>query len=67
MKFELDSEESQLRDSLRRLLDGRASFEHRRKAVASDAGWDRALWPAAELSVRAQLDYLREHGLIELP
>ncbi|MBM9508971.1 MBL fold metallo-hydrolase [Actinacidiphila acididurans] len=28
---------------------------------------DRALWPAAELSVRAQLDYLREHGLIDLP
>ncbi|MER7702152.1 MBL fold metallo-hydrolase [Kitasatospora sp. NPDC097605] len=25
---------------------------------------DRALWPAAELSVRAQLQYLREHGLI---
>jgi glyoxylase-like metal-dependent hydrolase (beta-lactamase superfamily II) len=25
---------------------------------------DRLLWPAAELSVRAQLDYLREHGLI---
>ncbi|WP_055586255.1 MBL fold metallo-hydrolase [Peterkaempfera griseoplana] len=25
---------------------------------------DRALWPAAELSVRAQLDYLDEHGLI---
>jgi glyoxylase-like metal-dependent hydrolase (beta-lactamase superfamily II) len=25
---------------------------------------DRNLWPAAELSVRAQLDYLREHGLI---
>ncbi|AQA12700.1 MULTISPECIES: MBL fold metallo-hydrolase [Streptomyces] len=25
---------------------------------------DRSLWPAAELSVRAQLDYLREHGLI---
>ncbi|MFI9648804.1 MBL fold metallo-hydrolase [Streptomyces sp. NPDC052040] len=25
---------------------------------------DRALWPAAELSVRAQLDYLGEHGLI---
>jgi glyoxylase-like metal-dependent hydrolase (beta-lactamase superfamily II) len=25
---------------------------------------DRPLWPAAELSVRAQLDYLREHGLI---
>jgi glyoxylase-like metal-dependent hydrolase (beta-lactamase superfamily II) len=28
---------------------------------------DRSLWPAAELSVLAQLDYLREHGLIELP
>jgi glyoxylase-like metal-dependent hydrolase (beta-lactamase superfamily II) len=28
---------------------------------------DRSLWPAAEWSVRAQLDYLREHGLIELP
>ena len=25
---------------------------------------DRGLWPAAELSVRAQLDYLTEHGLI---
>jgi glyoxylase-like metal-dependent hydrolase (beta-lactamase superfamily II) len=25
---------------------------------------DRSLWPAAELSVRAQLAYLREHGLI---
>ncbi|MEV7993414.1 MBL fold metallo-hydrolase [Streptomyces sp. NPDC086077] len=25
---------------------------------------DRSLWPAAELSVRAQLDYLVEHGLI---
>ncbi|MFE9922173.1 MBL fold metallo-hydrolase [Streptomyces sp. NPDC005774] len=28
---------------------------------------DRSLWPAAELSVRAQLEYLREHGLIEEP
>lgn len=25
---------------------------------------DRSLWPAAEMSVRAQVDYLREHGLI---
>lgn len=25
---------------------------------------DRSLWPAAELSVRAQLDYLEDHGLI---
>ncbi|MFJ7767974.1 MBL fold metallo-hydrolase [Streptomyces sp. NPDC097107] len=28
---------------------------------------DRSLWPAAELSVRAQLEYLGEHGLIQLP
>ncbi|WP_433890480.1 MBL fold metallo-hydrolase [Streptomyces sp. CA-111067] len=28
---------------------------------------DRTLWPAAELSVQAQLVYLREHGLIDLP
>ncbi|MFD6435534.1 MBL fold metallo-hydrolase [Streptomyces venezuelae] len=40
------------------------------RAEASDvvahvyADVDRSLWPAAELSVRAQLDYLREHGLI---
>jgi hypothetical protein len=26
---------------------------------------DRVLWPAAELSVRAQLDYLADHGLIQ--
>jgi hypothetical protein len=25
---------------------------------------DRSLWPAAELSVRAQLEYLEDHGLI---
>ncbi|PNG23007.1 MBL fold metallo-hydrolase [Streptomyces cahuitamycinicus] len=25
---------------------------------------DRSLWPAAELSVRAQMDYLEDHGLI---
>ncbi|MER7778210.1 MBL fold metallo-hydrolase [Streptomyces sp. NPDC096191] len=28
---------------------------------------DRSLWPAAELSVRAQLEYLDEHGLIQRP
>jgi glyoxylase-like metal-dependent hydrolase (beta-lactamase superfamily II) len=28
---------------------------------------DQALWPAAELSVRAQLDYLRDRGIVELP
>jgi hypothetical protein len=26
---------------------------------------DRSLWPAAELSVRAQLDYLAEHGIVQ--
>jgi hypothetical protein len=31
-------------------------------AVYADV--DRVLWPAAELSVRAQLEYLRAHGLI---
>ncbi|MZD08424.1 MBL fold metallo-hydrolase [Streptomyces sp. SID5785] len=31
------------------------------------AGVDRSLWPAAELSVLAQLEYLREHGLIQAP
>ncbi|WP_051951928.1 MBL fold metallo-hydrolase [Actinacidiphila yeochonensis] len=30
------------------------------------ADTDPALWPAAELSVRAQLDYLHEHGIIDL-
>ncbi|MFE1014361.1 MBL fold metallo-hydrolase [Streptomyces sp. NPDC058794] len=28
---------------------------------------DRSLWPAAELSVRAQLEYLGEHGIVQLP
>jgi glyoxylase-like metal-dependent hydrolase (beta-lactamase superfamily II) len=28
---------------------------------------DRSLWPAAELSVRAQMEYLGEHGIIQLP
>ncbi|NBM20887.1 MBL fold metallo-hydrolase [Streptomyces sp. GC420] len=28
---------------------------------------DRSLWPAAELSVRAQMQYLGEHGLIDTP
>lgn len=32
------------------------------EAVYADV--DRSLWPAAELSVRAQLDYLTEHGLV---
>jgi pimeloyl-CoA dehydrogenase len=52
MHFELDTDEQQLRESLCRLLAAKAAFEHRREAVRSAAGWDRALWPAlAELGV----------------
>ncbi len=45
-----------------------AAGETAAEAVPADvvrvvyADVDRALWPAAELSVRAQLDYLRHHG-----
>ncbi len=46
MRFELDADEQQLRDSLSRLLAAQAGFTHRREAVRSAAGWDRALWPA---------------------
>lgn len=49
----------QVRDALRRLGPD-ATARDVVKAVYADV--DRALWPAAELSVRAQLDYLREHG-----
>lgn len=54
MLFELDSEQEQLRDSLARLLQAKAPFEQRRKAVATQQGWDRSLWPAlGELGVTA--------------
>src|SRR4051812_1756638 len=54
MQFELAAEEQQLQDSLRRLLDAEASFERRRQAVASDTGWNPALWRAlGELGVTA--------------
>jgi glyoxylase-like metal-dependent hydrolase (beta-lactamase superfamily II) len=42
--------------------EGHISAEAVVARVYSDV--DRALWPAAELSVRAQLEYLEEHGLI---
>lgn len=46
MRFEPDTDEQQLRDSLRRLVDAEASFDQRRAAVRSAAGWNPALWPA---------------------
>jgi alkylation response protein AidB-like acyl-CoA dehydrogenase len=54
MRFEPDTDESQLQDSLRRLLDDRAPFTRRRDAVRGAPGWDCALWPAlAELGIAA--------------
>ncbi len=56
MQFELDADEQQLQDSLRRLLDAQASFERRRLAVASQEGWHPALWQAlGELGVTAMV------------
>jgi pimeloyl-CoA dehydrogenase len=46
MQFELDNDQEQLRDSLARLLQARASFEQRRQAVATPQGCCATLWPA---------------------
>ena len=54
MQFELDNEQEQLWDSLARMLQAKAPFEQRRKAVATQQGWDTSLWPAlGELGVTA--------------
>ena len=54
MHFELDADQQQLQDSLRRLLDTQASFEKRRQVAAGAAGWNPAVWRAmAELGVTA--------------
>lgn len=54
MQFEYDNDQSQLQNSLRRLLQAQAPFEQRRRHVAGEAGWNTALWPAlAELGVTA--------------
>jgi pimeloyl-CoA dehydrogenase len=54
MQFELDADQQQLQDSLRRLLDTEGSFERRRQVAASEAGWNPALWRAlGELGVTA--------------
>lgn len=62
MQFELDSDQQQLQDSLRRLLDDQASFEQRRKAAAGEPGWNPQLWRRlAELGVTA-LTLPEAHG-----
>ncbi|NUZ06144.1 acyl-CoA dehydrogenase family protein [Piscinibacter koreensis] len=52
MNFELDDDQIQLHDSVRRLLADRGRFEQRRTAAASDAGFSSELWSGlAELGV----------------
>ncbi|MBC5767074.1 acyl-CoA dehydrogenase family protein [Ramlibacter albus] len=54
MNFELDNDQVALQDSVARLLQSQASFEQRRKSVATESGWDVNLWPAlAGLGVTA--------------
>lgn len=54
MNFELDTDQQQLQASLRRLLDSEASFERRRAASATPAGFNAAVWRSmAELGVVA--------------
>jgi pimeloyl-CoA dehydrogenase len=54
MHFDLDSEQRQLQDSLRRLLQDKAPFARRRDVTAGDLGFDAALWESlAELGIAA--------------
>jgi pimeloyl-CoA dehydrogenase len=62
MHFELDSDQQQLQDSLRRLLDDQAAFAQRRQAAAGEPGWNPQLWrQLAELGVIA-LTLPEAHG-----
>jgi alkylation response protein AidB-like acyl-CoA dehydrogenase len=62
MNFELNDEQRQLQDSVRRLLADQGRFEQRRVAAASDAGYSRALWQGlAALGVTA-LSIPEAHG-----
>ena len=62
MNFELDDEQLQLQDSVRRLLAEHGRFDQRRAAVASDAGFSSALWQRlAQLGVTA-LSIPEAHG-----
>lgn len=59
MDFELDDEQTSLRDAVRGLLKGydpATNFEHRRQVTAADPGYDEALWGR-----------LAEMGLLGLP
>ncbi|MET3963249.1 alkylation response protein AidB-like acyl-CoA dehydrogenase [Marmoricola sp. OAE513] len=59
MDFELDEEQTALRDTVRGLLKGydpATNFEHRREVTATDPGYDEALWGR-----------LAEMGLLGLP
>mgnify|MGYP003585529225 CR=1 FL=1 len=54
MNFELSDEQQLLGDSLARLLQDQCSFEQRRTAAATEAGWNPQLWAQiAELGVTA--------------
>ncbi len=54
MNFELNDEQTQLQDSVRRLLADHGRFEQRRATVATDDGFQRSLWRhLAELGVTA--------------
>lgn len=54
MNFELNEEQAQLQDSVRRLLADHGRFEQRRAAVATADGFQRSLWRhLAELGVTA--------------
>lgn len=44
MQFELDGDQQQLQDSLRRLLEAEGSFERRRQVAAGEVGWNPSLW-----------------------
>ncbi len=54
MNFELNDEQAQLQDSVRRLLADHSSFTQRRAAAATPEGFQRSLWRhLAELGVTA--------------
>jgi pimeloyl-CoA dehydrogenase len=44
MNFDLNDEQIQLQDSVRRLLADHCSFDRRRATAAGDTGWSPALW-----------------------
>ena len=56
MDFQLDNEQTALRDAVRSLLKDRYSVEQRQEIVASEPGWDAKLWTQ-----------LAEMGLLGLP